>query len=251
MFERMSRYSRQLQLGLIIIVILAVLTLPPGLVQSSIRLATPFVLGSLAALLASRAGVLNLAIEGKMLLGAFVAVIALYKTGYDPFVGVIAASLSGGEMRRCALARVLAPSPDILLLDEPTNHLDLPAIEWLEDELKAMRSALLGSIRDREGAVRQRLLDELNLFAGRLRDDAALRARLDRMAADLTVFMVERYGAEVTTVITHTIERWDGKEAARRIELHVGRDLQFIRINGTIVGGLVGVVIHAVSLLVP
>ena len=42
-------------------------------------------------------------------------------------------------------------------------------------------------------------------------------------------------------MITHTIERWDGKEAARRIELHVGRDLQFIRINGTIVGGLVGV----------
>ena len=56
-----------------------------------------------------------------------------------------------------------------------------------------------------------------------------------------------RYGAELTTVITHTIERWDGKEAARRIELHVGRDLQFIRINGTIVGGLVGVVIHAVQ----
>ena len=59
-----------------------------------------------------------------------------------------------------------------------------------------------------------------------------------------------RYGAEVTAVITHTIERWDGKEAARRIELHVGRDLQFIRINGTIVGGLVGVLIHTVAVLV-
>ena len=115
---------------------------------------------------------------------------------------------------------------------------------------KAMRSALLGSIRDPEGAVRQRLLAELSAFAEQLRDDAALRERLDRMAADLTVFAVERYGAEVTTVITSTIERWDGKEAARRIELHVGRDLQFIRINGTIVGGLVGVLIHAVSVLV-
>ena len=61
------------------------------------------------------------------------------------------------------------------------------------------------------------------------------------MAADAAVFAVDRYGDEVTAVITHTIERWDGREAARRIELHVGRDLQFIRINGTIVGGLVGV----------
>ena len=115
---------------------------------------------------------------------------------------------------------------------------------------KAMRAALLGSVRDPEGAVRRRLLEELNAFAGRLREDAPLRERLDRTAADLAVFMIARYGAELTTVITHTIERWDGKEAARRIELHVGRDLQFIRINGTIVGGLVGVVIHAVSLAV-
>src|SRR5204862_8067753 len=51
------------------------------------------------------------------------------------------ARLSGGEARRAALARVLAPQPDILLLDEPTNHLDLPAIEWLENELGASRSA--------------------------------------------------------------------------------------------------------------
>ncbi len=115
---------------------------------------------------------------------------------------------------------------------------------------KAMRAALLSSIQDREGAVRQRLLVELSDFSHRLREDDALRTRLDETAADVTVFMIERYGAELTTVITHTIERWDGKEAARRIELHVGRDLQFIRINGTIVGGLVGVVIHAFSLLV-
>src|SRR6266404_4468478 len=57
--------------------------------------------------------------------------------------------LSGGEARRAALARVLAPSPDILLLDEPTNHLDLPAIQWLEEELQAMRSALVLISHDR------------------------------------------------------------------------------------------------------
>jgi ABC transport system ATP-binding/permease protein len=57
--------------------------------------------------------------------------------------------LSGGEARRTALARVLAPEPDILLLDEPTNHLDLPGIEWLEQELAAMRSGIVLISHDR------------------------------------------------------------------------------------------------------
>src|ERR1700751_964622 len=59
------------------------------------------------------------------------------------------AHLSGGEARRAALARMLAPSPDILLLDEPTNHLDLPTIEWLQSELKARRCALVIISHDR------------------------------------------------------------------------------------------------------
>jgi ATP-binding cassette subfamily F protein uup len=59
------------------------------------------------------------------------------------------AQLSGGEARRAALARVLAPNPDILLLDEPTNHLDLTTIEWLESELKSRRSALVLISHDR------------------------------------------------------------------------------------------------------
>ena len=66
------------------------------------------------------------------------------------------ATLSGGEARRAALARVLAPEPDILLLDEPTNHLDLPGIEWLERELSGMRSGLVLISHDR------RLLERLS-----------------------------------------------------------------------------------------
>ncbi len=57
--------------------------------------------------------------------------------------------LSGGEARRAALARVLAPDPDVLMLDEPTNHLDLPAIEWLEEELRGRRGALVTISHDR------------------------------------------------------------------------------------------------------
>ena len=113
----------------------------------------------------------------------------------------------------------------------------------------AFRRALMASLDDAEGPLRARALTELRALGDRLTRDADLRAKVDRYAADLVVFAVARYGDELTAVITHTVNRWDGKEAARKIELHVGRDLQFIRINGTIVGGLVGVLIHAFAVL--
>jgi ATP-binding cassette subfamily F protein uup len=98
-------------------------------------------------------------------LGAFASTLAFVQSGLgpgdDPYraryvlerLGLAGdeepARLSGGEARRAALAQVLAPDPDILLLDEPTNHLDLPAIEWLEGELKGLRSALVLISHDR------------------------------------------------------------------------------------------------------
>jgi uncharacterized membrane-anchored protein YjiN (DUF445 family) len=162
---------------------------------------------------------------------------------------------------RVALDSVLHQLADDLLHDPATQAraealkkrvLDNPAVIRSAVSLwNALRRALTASLEDPRGAVRQRMMVELEAFSTRLSSDAALRARLDGLAADAAVFVVDRYGAEVTAVITHTIERWDGREAARRIELHVGRDLQFIRINGTVVGGLVGVLIHAVSVLLP
>jgi uncharacterized membrane-anchored protein YjiN (DUF445 family) len=113
----------------------------------------------------------------------------------------------------------------------------------------AFRRALLDGLQDEEGPLRARAVAELTSLGKQAAGDPELRARLEAWASDVAVFAVDRYGDELTAVITHTISRWDGKEAARRIELHVGRDLQFIRINGTVVGGLVGVVIHAASLL--
>ncbi|MDE2007278.1 MAG: ATP-binding cassette domain-containing protein, partial [Rhodospirillales bacterium] len=82
------------------------------------------------------------------------------------------AAISGGEARRAALARALAPRPDILLLDEPTNHLDLPGIEWLERELAAMRSGIVVISHDR------RLLERLSRATVWL--DRGTTRRLDR-----------------------------------------------------------------------
>ncbi len=129
------------------------------------------------------------------------------------------------------------------LLDHPQVAASAVAL-W-----QALRRSLLASLADPEGAVRARVRTELTAFAERLDVDPELRDTLDSAASDLAWFVVERYGTEFASVIGATIERWDGREAAERIELHVGRDLQFIRINGTLVGGLVGVIIHGLSLL--
>ena len=114
----------------------------------------------------------------------------------------------------------------------------------------AFRRALLGALEDPTGPLRERIQAELVALGTRLGTDDELRERAERRLADLVVWATARYGDELAAVITHTIQRWDGQEASRRIELHVGRDLQFIRINGTIVGGLVGVVIHAVTVVI-
>lgn len=83
-----------------------------------------------------------------------------------------------------------------------------------------------------------------------LRDDAELRDKVDNWIVRGAQHLVAQYGgAEITTIITDTIERWDADEASRRIELHVGRDLQFIRINGTVVGSLAGLIIYTVAQL--
>ncbi|NLG21859.1 MAG: DUF445 domain-containing protein [Actinomycetales bacterium] len=129
------------------------------------------------------------------------------------------------------------------LLDHPQVAPSLLAV-W-----DAVKVVLLEQLGDPLGVLRTRLARELQDLGARMVSDDVLRPRLDAWGADAAAVLVSRYGAELTTVISHTIERWDGRSAADRIELHVGRDLQFIRINGTVVGGLVGLLIHTVSQL--
>ncbi len=113
----------------------------------------------------------------------------------------------------------------------------------------ALRTALLGVLDDADGQLRRRGVSALSELGERLVTDQDLRQRVDGHVADAIGFVVSAYGHEIAKVISQTVDRWDGKEAAERIELHVGRDLQFIRINGTIVGGLAGLTIHTLSVL--
>jgi uncharacterized membrane-anchored protein YjiN (DUF445 family) len=111
----------------------------------------------------------------------------------------------------------------------------------------ALRRALIASLQDDQGLLRERAIQEVHGIGRRLVEDQDVAARMDELLADGAAYVVNNYGSEIATVISATVNRWDGRETAQRIELHVGRDLQFIRINGTVVGGLVGLLIHALS----
>ncbi|TCC59733.1 DUF445 domain-containing protein [Kribbella pittospori] len=113
----------------------------------------------------------------------------------------------------------------------------------------AVRTALIDSIADPDSTLRVRATKAIQDLGQRLQDDEALRGKVDARASEAVGYVVRTYGNEIVSVISDTIERWDGREAAARIELHVGRDLQFIRINGTVVGALVGLLIHTISQL--
>ncbi len=150
------------------------------------------------------------------------------------------------------LADGLLHDPDTIARMERFKErvLDHPQVTATAVSLwNALRRSLLGALAEEEGELVRWARREVVDLGRLLQQDAELRDRLDQRAASLAVFLVERYGREITTVITTTVEEWDGREASRKIELHVGKDLQFIRINGTLVGGLVGVLIHTVTVL--
>ncbi|MGZ4614138.1 MAG: DUF445 domain-containing protein [Actinomycetes bacterium] len=119
------------------------------------------------------------------------------------------------------------------------------------DLLSAGRRMLLELIDDPDSALRRQAVDGLVRFGKRLRSDPGLASKVDTWLADAAAYVVANYREELTALITDTVDRWDGQDASRRIELHVGRDLQYIRINGTVVGALAGLSIYAVTQLLP
>ncbi|APE19259.1 DUF445 domain-containing protein [Mycobacterium crocinum] len=116
-----------------------------------------------------------------------------------------------------------------------------------ETAWKTLKRLVLEGVDDPNSTLRTRVTDSVMRIGESLRDDAELRDKVDNWIVRGAQHLVGQYGAEITTIITDTIERWDADEASRRIELHVGRDLQFIRINGTVVGALAGLIIYTVA----
>jgi uncharacterized membrane-anchored protein YjiN (DUF445 family) len=117
------------------------------------------------------------------------------------------------------------------------------------DILTTGRDVLVRALSEQEGVIATRLAATFTEVGARLATDAAQQETWDGRAAEVVAQGVTRYGGELVAVVSHTIARWDGREAARRIELYVGRDLQFIRVNGTVVGGLAGLAIHTATVL--
>jgi uncharacterized membrane-anchored protein YjiN (DUF445 family) len=137
------------------------------------------------------------------------------------------------------IARADAIKEQLMAREEIANA---AATAW-----KTLKRLVLEGVDDPSSTLRSRIADTVVRIGESLRDDAELRDKVDSWMVRAAQHLVSQYGVEITAIITETIERWDAEEASRRIELHVGRDLQFIRINGTVVGALAGLVIYAVA----
>lgn len=158
------------------------------------------------------------------------------------------------EVRRILNGRLKATAAELKSSDEMRRQgeamkaqlLEHPEFkEWTDGIWESFKASLVAAAEDPDSDLRRRF-EEIAINTGeRLRTDPDLRRTVDAWVGNLAGHLAERSGPEVASIISTTVERWDADETSRRLELQVGRDLQFIRINGTLVGGLVGVAIHA------
>jgi len=111
------------------------------------------------------------------------------------------------------------------------------------------RRLVVDAVEDPQSELRRRAAEGIAALGVRLSHDAELQHKVDGWVAQGVGYLAANYGTEIATVISDTVQRWDATETSERIELQVGRDLQFIRINGTVVGALAGLGIHTLTLL--
>lgn len=123
-----------------------------------------------------------------------------------------------------------------------------PAMQnWIDGLWQQGRAALLRAARDPDKAMAGKLGETLRQLGQTLQTDARLRTMINRFARRAAVGAAASYGDGIVKLVSDTIRSWDVGKVTERVESAVGRDLQYIRINGTLVGGLVGLAIHAVD----
>jgi uncharacterized membrane-anchored protein YjiN (DUF445 family) len=120
--------------------------------------------------------------------------------------------------------------------------------QWIEGLWDQGRDALLKAARNPDAALAGSFGEALTKLGATLQEDEALKRQINRFARRAIVGTTENYGDNIVSLVSDTIGGWDASTITDRVENAVGSDLQFIRINGTLVGGLAGVIIHAVAL---
>lgn len=128
---------------------------------------------------------------------------------------------------------------------------DNPAMQrWIDGLWEQARAGLLKAARDPNRVLAGKFGDMLRQLGSTLQDDPQLRHTINRFARRTTVGATASYGDGIVTLVSDTVRGWDAQKITDRIESAVGRDLQYIRINGTLVGGLVGLLLHTVEVWV-
>jgi uncharacterized membrane-anchored protein YjiN (DUF445 family) len=122
---------------------------------------------------------------------------------------------------------------------------DLIASVW-----GSVRAMMVAAAEDERSELRLRTRASLLSLGSRMATDPRLQAKVDSWLEDAATYLVTTYRDQITSLISETVAGWDAEQTSRKIEAHVGRDLQFIRINGTVVGALVGLLIFTVSRIV-
>ena len=178
--------------------------------------------------------------------------------GVQSFIADVAAD-ENHELRRQFDSRVNEYAEDLrtnpvtaakvdAIKEDVLSH---PAVkEWSASLWSAIKRHLVELSNDAESPLRQQIEATVMRFGTMLTTDQVLRHKIDGWVERSVLYVVEQYKDDVADLISGTVARWDTVETSKRIELQVGRDLQFIRINGTVIGGLAGLVIYTTAQLI-
>ncbi|MFI7316194.1 DUF445 domain-containing protein [Streptomyces venezuelae] len=156
----------------------------------------------------------------------------------DRFLADFAADLQSDTDTRERVERL---KREVLGRDEVQ---DLIASAW-----SAVRAMIVAAAEDERSELRLRVRASLLSLGARMANDARLQQKVDGWVEGAAVYVVTTYRDEITSLISDTVAGWDAEHTSKKIEAHIGRDLQFIRINGTVVGSLAGLAIYTVSRL--